>query len=58
MMLVIKSKTSHGFLPRHDTDLPMFRHCCEGMIEVKDISFFLPVFNAHGIQILIQDETL
>lgn len=58
MMLIVKSKQSGGYLPRHDIDLPMFRHCCEGMIEVKDIHFFMPVFNAHGIQIMIQDETL
>jgi hypothetical protein len=58
MMLVIRSKTSRGYLPRHDADLPMFRHCCEGMIEVKDIHFYMPVFNAHDIQVMIQDETL
>jgi hypothetical protein len=57
-MLVIKSKNSHGYLPAHDSDLAMFRHCCEGMIEVKDISFWIPVFNVHGIQVMIQDETL
>lgn len=58
MMLIIKSKNSNGYLPRHDADLPMFRHCCEGMIEVWDIHYFMPIFSAHNIQVMIQDETL
>ena len=56
MILIAKAKT--GFLPVHDADLPIFMHCCAGMIEVKDISFWMPVFAAHGIQVMIQDETL
>lgn len=58
MMLIAKSKTSYNYLPVHDVDLPMFRHICEGMIEVKDIHFYMPVFAAHDIQVMIQDETL
>ena len=55
VMLIIRQ--SRGYLPKYNSDLPMFRHCCEGMIEVKDINFWLPVFEAHSIQIMIQDET-
>ena len=58
LMLIVKSKTSGNYLPRHDIDLPMFRHCCEGMIEVRSIVDFLPVFYFHDIQVMIQDETL
>lgn len=58
MMLIVKSKTSGGYLPRHDVDVPMFQHCCNGYTEVREIAEFLPVFGAHGIQVMIQDETL
>lgn len=58
MMLIVRSKTSRGYLPRHEADLPMFRHCCNGYIEVREIADFIPVFNAHGIQVMIQDETM
>ena len=58
MMLIVKNKNSAIYSPRHEIDLPMFRHCCEGMIGVRDINFFMPVFTAHNIQIMIQDETL
>ena len=56
MMLIVKSKQSNGYLPRHDIDLPMFMHCT-GYMEVRDIRQFISVFNAHGIQIMVQDET-
>lgn len=56
MMLIIKSKT--GFLPCHDIDLPMFRHCCQDFYQVRDIDPYISVFNAHGIQLMIQDETI
>lgn len=42
----------------HDVDLLMFQHCCEGSMEVYDLQQYIPVFNAHGIQVMIQDETL
>ena len=58
MMLISRTKERGWFKPTHEIDLPMFRHCCEGMIEVADLNFYLPVFAAHGIQIMIQDETL
>ncbi len=58
MMIIIKSKQSGGYIPRHDADIPMFRHCCNGYMEVRTIADFIPVFNAHGIQVMIQDETL
>jgi hypothetical protein len=58
MMLIVKSRQSNGYLPQHDIDLPMFKHCTGGFIEVRDIYEFMPVFNAHGIQVMIQDETL
>lgn len=57
MMLIAKNK-DRFYRPVNDVDLPMFRHCCEGSIGVIDIHFFMPVFNAHDIQIMIQDETL
>lgn len=56
MMLVAK-KGDRFYRPVHEIDLPMFRHCCEGSIGVVDIHFFMPVFIAHGIQVMIQDET-
>ena len=58
MMLVNKSKESGRYRPSHKIDAAMFMHCCEGSIEVRDISQYLPVFLNHGIQIMIQDETL
>lgn len=57
MMLIVKGKTSGRYLPKHDVDLPMFRHCCNGYIEVQEIADYLPIFIAHNIQIMIQDET-
>lgn len=56
MMLVIKSRKSLGYLPANDVDIPMFKHCC-GAIEVSEIRQFIPVFNAHGIQVMLLDET-
>lgn len=56
MMLIVRGKKSRGYLPRHDVDLPMFKHCCNGYMEVREIADFIPVFNAHGIQLRIQDE--
>lgn len=58
MMLIIKSKERGWYKPRHEIDLPMFMHCCKGSIEVRDIHAYMPVFNNHNIQIMIQDETL
>lgn len=58
MMLIVKSKERGWYKPRYQLDLPMFMHCCDGSIEVKDIDGFLPVFTNHGIQIMVQDETL
>lgn len=57
-MLIVKSKSTGWYKPRHDIDLAVFMHCCAGFIEVRDISEFLPVFSAHNIQIMIQDEIL
>jgi hypothetical protein len=58
MMLIVKSKNDRFYRPLHEADEAMFRHCCEGSIGVIDIHFFMPVFNAHDIQVMIQDETL
>jgi hypothetical protein len=58
MMLIVKSKERGWYKPRHDVDLPLFMHCCEGSIEVRDIGGYLPVFANHGIQLMIQDEAL
>lgn len=58
MMLIVKSRETLFYKPKHEIDLPMFQHCCEGMIEVRDIAFYLGVFSNHNIQIMIQDETL
>lgn len=57
-MLIVKSEERGWYKPRHDIDLPMFKHCCEGFIEVKEIADYLPVFANHDIQIMIQDATL
>lgn len=57
-MLIVKSKERGWYKPLHEIDLPMFMHCCEGSIEVRDIAGYLPVFGNHNIQIMIQDETL
>jgi hypothetical protein len=57
-MLIVKSKERGWYKPRHDVDLPLFMHCCEGSIEVRDIGGYLPVFANHGIQLMIQDEAL
>lgn len=57
-MLIIKGKKFGGYYPEHDIDLPMFKHCCDGFMEVKDIHKYIPIFAAHAIDIMIQDETL
>jgi len=56
MMLILKGK--YGYLPKHDVDVPMFKHCVGGHFEVKEIADYIPIFNAHGVQIIIQDTTL
>lgn len=58
MMLIAKRKSSGWYSPVHTTDEPIFRHCTEGFIAVKEIAPYLGVFINHGIQIMIQDETL
>jgi hypothetical protein len=58
MMLIRKTKERGWYKPRQEVDLPMFQHCCEGFIEVRSLADYLPVFAAHGIQLMIQDETL
>lgn len=54
VMEIIMSKIYGSFLPRHDKDLPMFKHCCEGMIEVKNIQQYEPIFLAHNIVLSIR----
>lgn len=58
MILIVKNKETLRYVPKHETDMPVFMHCCAGFIEVTDISVWIPVFNAHGIQVMIQDETI
>lgn len=58
MMLIVKITRAGFFKPRHVEDLPMFMHCTDGSIEVLNIAEYIPVFNNHGIQLMIQDETL
>lgn len=55
VMPIVKSKTSGNYLPLNDVDLPLFRHLCEGMIEVKDIAFYAPVFEIHDVAYWIAD---
>lgn len=56
VMEIIVNKSTGHFLPRHDKDLIMFRHCCEGMIKVRNIRQFEPVFLAHNIVLSIRKE--
>jgi len=58
MMLIRKTKEKGWYKPAHEADMPMFEHCCGGFIEVRSIADYILVFAAHGIQIMIQDETL
>jgi hypothetical protein len=58
MMLIVKNKQYRGYVPLHEADMSIFKHCTGGFIGVDDINAFMPVFNAHGIQVIIQDETL
>ena len=51
MFEIIKSKSSGGYLPKHDEDLEMFMHCTGGSMEVKDIDKYMPVFYAHGFNV-------
>jgi hypothetical protein len=55
-MRIIKGGERGFYLPEHEQDLPMFRHICEGAIEVRDIEFYRPVFEAHNIAMEIQKE--
>jgi len=57
-MLVIKSTIDELFRPKYAADIPMFMHCCDGKIAVGDIFIYMPIFNSHNIQIMVQDETL
>ena len=49
-MTIIRTPRGN-YIPKHDADLPMFKHCCEGMIEVSGHAWpnFTGIFIAHGI---------
>lgn len=57
-MKILKNKKGN-YLPKHDRDVSLFRHCCDGMLEVKEWKFkeFERVFLVHNVIIEIEDES-
>lgn len=57
-IVIIKNKKGN-FLPKNDKDLPIFKHCFEGFIEVKPWKFneneFLLL--GHGYKYIIEEES-
>ena len=56
-MEIIRNK-SGNYLPKNDRDVPMFKHCCGGSIEVNNWCWdqCVPVLHAHGISVEVIDE--
>lgn len=58
MMIIIKNKFNNMYSPKHDFALPLFIHCTNGHVGVHDISIYLPIFAAHDLQLIIEDEAM
>lgn len=59
-MLLTKDKNGR-VVPEDDGDLPMFSHCCNGMIAVNTKYFyenkFIKIIEAHGFDVTYMPET-
>ena len=54
-MIIIKTLRG-SYLPKSDKDLAVFKHCCNGSIEVakQDFGFFVPLFAIHKVKIIVE----
>lgn len=48
-MLLVRKGFNNYWTPYRDSDIPLFKHCCEGQSEIKDIYDYLHIFHAHDI---------
>lgn len=55
-MIIIKTGDRGWYRPENAEDWELFKHCCEGFIEVRGIAKYRDVFTAHSITIEIINE--